>query len=105
MYPQPPRPNLNSNPQMTFHLFVEVWIRGEEFLNACLAIPFLLCLNAFWSVKEAVVRKKATSVAGGKDDFVSAVVAAPEFDSAVLGVVDETEFDSLGGVDVCVETT
>ena len=104
-HPEPPRLNLLPNSQMAKHLPIKRRIWCQKLIcAAALSTPALIRIVSLFTREEAVVREELAAVAGRENDLVPfAFLAAPVFECAVLGVVDEAGLDGFFGCDVGVE--
>jgi hypothetical protein len=103
--PQAPWPDFVTKLEVSKDVAIEVWIWRKELFYASLRIPGLVVKVTRIPREEAVIRKKPTSVAGGKNNLVVSVVAPPIFYGAVLGVIDKSKFHCLLSVNVGMETS
>lgn len=105
MKPKPPWPYLGPNGQVLEHLAVQVRIRGQKLLYGGFLVPAVVGQVTSLSWEEAVVGKKAATIARRQHNFVVSIVSAPVFKSAVLGIVNESQLNSLCSFDVSMEAS
>lgn len=103
VHPQSPGLDILTDGKVAEDLSVEIGVRGEQLLLGGGGVPVLGGVVSLVTGEEAVVGQESAAVARGQDNLVLVVVATPVLESAVLGVVHETQLDSLGGGHVGVQ--